>query len=181
MRIFLAIVSLCAALGAAAAQPAAPLQTIATLDVQRYSGRWFEVAKFPNRFQKKCVSDTVAQYQPLADGRVQVTNQCRLASGQTDQAIGMARQMGEADSPRLQVRFAPAWLSVLPWVWGDYWVIDLDPEYRLAAVSEPSRNYLWILSREPSVDPARYAALLQRLSAQGLDIGRLELSVHSTR
>lgn len=158
-----------------------PLQTIAALDVQRYSGRWFEVAKFPNRFQKKCVSDTVAHYQPLPDGRVQVTNQCRLANGQTDQAIGMARQMGEADSPRLQVRFAPAWLSVLPWVWGDYWVIDLDPEYRLAAVSEPSRNYLWILAREPSVDPARYAALLQRLSAQGLDIGRLELSVHSAR
>jgi len=85
-----------------------------------------------------------------------------------------ARQVGGPGSARLQVRFAPAWLSVLPFVWGDYWVIDLDERYELVAISEPKRDYLWILSRSPQVDPARYQALLARLAAMGLEVGRLE-------
>ena len=87
------------------------------------------------------------------------------------------RSRSSTDSPRLKVRFAPAWLSFLPLVWGDYWVIDLDADYQLVAVSEPEREYLWILSRQPQVDPARYQALLQRLQALGFDLGRLEASV----
>ena len=86
----------------------------------------------------------------------------------------MARQIGAADSPKLEVRFAPAWLSFLPMVWGDYWVIDLDPDYRLVAVSEPSREYLWVLSRTPAVDAQAYEALLARLAARGFDLGKLE-------
>jgi apolipoprotein D and lipocalin family protein len=74
------------------------------------------------------------------------------------------------------VRFAPAWLSWLPQVWGDYWVIDLDDDYQLAAVSEPSREYLWVLSRKPTVDTNTYNALLKRLSAQGFDLTKLERS-----
>jgi apolipoprotein D and lipocalin family protein len=76
----------------------------------------------------------------------------------------------------LKVRFAPAWLSWLPQVWGDYWVIDLDDDYQLAAVSEPSREYLWVLSRTPRVDANTYNALLKRLSAQGFDLSKLERS-----
>ena len=90
------------------------------------------------------------------------------------QAIGEARQIGSADSPRLKVRFAPEWLSFLPFVWGDYWVVDLDDAYPLVAVSEPDREYLWILSRTPTVEPARYAALLERLAAMGLDVAKLD-------
>ena len=93
-------------------------------------------------------------------------------------ALGLARQIGGTQSARLEVRFAPAWLSWLPWVWGDYWIVDLDDRYDLVAVSEPSREYLWILSRSPVVDPSRYAALLARLSAMGLDTGRLEKTKH---
>lgn len=169
------------ALMATAQMPIGPLQTIPTLDLQRYSGQWFEVAKFPNRFQKQCTANTVAQYTPQSDGTVQVVNQCQLADGRTERATGSARQIGGRDSPRLQVRFAPAWLSFMPMVWGDYWVIDLDSDYQLAAVSEPARNYLWILSRQPQVESARYAALLQRLAAQGLDISRLETTAQSAR
>ena len=88
-------------------------------------------------------------------------------------AEGVARQVGSATSPRLKVRFAPAFLSFLPMVWGDYWVIDLDRDYQLSAVSEPKREYLWILSRTPQVDAAAYEALLARLRAQGLDTSRL--------
>ena len=164
---------------AAWSQPVAPLRPIAALDVPRYLGRWYEIAKFPNRFQQQCVADTSADYSLLGEGRLQVLNQCRLSSGEMQSALGQARQIGGGQSPRLQVRFAPAWLSFLPFVWGDYWVIDLDDRYELAAVSEPSRQYLWILARQPVVEPARYAALLERLSAQGLDVSRLQKSPQS--
>ena len=160
------------------AQTPPALKPIPSLDVPRYLGVWYEVAKFPNWFQKKCDSDTSAQYSLRPDGQLQVLNQCRLKSGEMEQALGQARQIGGPSSATLQVRFAPAWLSFLPFVWGNYWVVDLDEGYSLAAVSEPSREYLWILSRSPVVDGARYAALLERLRAMGLDVGRLEKSVH---
>lgn len=160
------------------AQAPAPLEPIAMLDVPRYMGVWYEVAKFPNRFQSQCVADTSATYRLQADGTVQVINACRLSKGEMQQAVGEARQRGGPGTARLQVRFAPAWLSWLPWVWGQYWVVDLDDGYALAAVSEPTREYLWILSRTPEVPPERYAELLGRLSRMGLEVGRLEKTSH---
>ncbi|AKU14485.1 lipocalin [Azoarcus sp. CIB] len=157
-----------------APQPA--LATIAALDVPRYMGTWYEIAKYPNRFQRHCAGFTHAEYGLQEDGRVRVVNRCRNAEGHVDEAIGTARQIGAADSPRLEVRFAPAWLSFLPWVWGDYWVIDLDANYRLVAVSEPGREYLWILSRTPTVEPQALEALRSRLAAQGFDLSRLEMT-----
>ena len=152
----------------------APVHAIATLDVPRYMGQWYEIAKFPNRFQKKCVAETVAQYTLLTSGRVRVTNRCRMANGEMDEAIGMAKQVGAKNSPKLKVRFAPEWLSFLDAVWGDYWVLDLDANYRLVAVGEPSREYLWVLSRTPTVPAPEYQALLRRLEAQGFDVSKLE-------
>ena len=157
--------------------PPPPLVTIPSLDVNRYLGTWHEVAKYPNFFQRVCVANTRAEYRRLEAGEIEVINRCQKASGEMAEVVGRARQVGAADSPRLKVRFAPAWLSFLPLVWGDYWVIDLDADYQLVAVSEPEREYLWILSRQPQVDPARYQALLQRLQALGFDLGRLEASV----
>jgi apolipoprotein D and lipocalin family protein len=151
-----------------------PLATIPSLDLKRYLGTWYEIAKFPNRFQKKCAGFTTATYSARADGRVDVVNRCRRADGDTEVAQGVARQPDGPHSPKLEVRFVPAILSFVPMVWGDYWVIDLDPAYQLAAVSEPKREYLWILSRTPTVDPAVYDALLGRLRAQGLDMNRME-------
>lgn len=157
------------------------VQAIPTLDVPRYMGQWYEIAKFPNRFQKKCVADTVAQYTLLTSGRVRVTNRCRMANGEMDEAIGMARQVGAKNSPKLKVRFAPEWLSFLDAVWGNYWVLDIDPAYQLVAVGEPSREYLWVLSRTPTVPAPEYQALLRRLEAQGFDVRKLERSPQSQR
>ena len=159
-------------------QTSAPLKSIASLDVPRYLGRWYEIAKFPNWFQKKCVSDTSADYALQPDGTISVLNQCRRADGEFDKALGQARQIGGANSAQLQVRFAPSWLTFLPFVWVDYWVVDLDDSYELVAVSEPKRDYLWILSRTPQVDSARYAALIERMNAMGLETGRLEMTRH---
>lgn len=160
--------------GAGLAADAPPLQSISSLDVPRYMGRWYEIARFPNRFQKQCAADTTAEYQALEGQQVRVTNRCRRSDGTMDEAIGLARQVDGPTSAKLKVRFAPRWLSFIPLVWGDYWVVDLDPNYQLAAVSEPKREYLWILSRTPHVDPDRYRALIERLQAMGLDTAKLE-------
>jgi apolipoprotein D and lipocalin family protein len=151
-----------------------PLQPIQSLNLPRYMGTWYEVAKFPNRFQSHCQSDTQANYRVLPEGGVEVINRCRKADGVLDQAVGLARRVGPQDSATLTVRFAPEWLSFLPMVWGNYWVIDLDDDYTLAAVSEPKREYLWVLSRTPQVDAKRWNALMHRLEALGLSIGKLE-------
>lgn len=178
-RIFaIALSLLCAASsGAQGAPKAEVLTTIETLDAPRYMGRWYEIAKYPNVFQRNCIGFTSADYAPLANGEVSVTNRCRQENGDAIEALGTARQVGDTSSPKLKVRFAPAWLSWLPWVWGDYWVIDIDTEYQLVAVSEPQREYLWILSRTPKVPSAPYEALLQRLSAKGFDLQKLEATL----
>ena len=154
----------------------APVKTIPSLDVPRYLGTWYEIAKFPNWFQKKCVSNTQAVYSLRPDGNLKVLNSCKQADGAISQAEGLARQIGAKDSPKLEVRFAPAWLAFLPMVWGDYWVIDLDPQYQVAVVSDPKREYLWILSRTPNMDKRTYEELLSRLQAQQFDIRKLELT-----
>jgi apolipoprotein D and lipocalin family protein len=160
------------------ARTASSITTIASLDVPRYMGRWYEIAKFPNRFQRDCASNTTATYSILPDGRVKVVNRCRQADGAEKSAEGIARQLGGPASPKLEVRFAPAVLSFIPLVWGDYWVIELDPDYRLAAVSDRKGEYLWILSRTPTVEKTRYDALLARIAAQGLDVTKLEATPH---
>lgn len=161
---------------ATAQQAEQAVKTVAALDVPRYLGTWYEIAKFPNWFQKKCVSNTKAVYTAKPDGNLRVLNSCKTAGGETSEAEGLARQIGAKDSPKLEVRFAPEWLSFLPLVWGDYWVIDLDSQYQVAAVSDPRREYLWVLSRTPQLDPKVYADLLQRLKQQQFDIQKLELT-----
>jgi len=153
-----------------------PLTAVDALDVQRYLGTWHEIAKYPNWFQRKCVGQVTADYALDSDGSLKVLNRCRLASDEFDEARGTALQQGGATSARLKVSFAPAWLSFIPFLWGDYWVIDIDADYQLAAVSEPGRDYLWVLSRTPAVDPQRYQALLGRLAAKGFDIPKIELT-----
>lgn len=159
--------------------PLPPVGTIATLDVPRYMGTWYEIAKFPNRFQAKCVANTRARYLAQTDGSVQVLNSCVTADGSTIDALGRAIQVGTTTSPKLQVRFAPAWLSWLPQVWGDYWVIDLDADYQLAAVSDSKREYLWVLSRTPQVNDKAYGALMERLKAQHFEVQKLERTVQT--
>ena len=172
-KITLGVLLALSAIPALALEALAP---IASVDVPRYMGVWYEIAKYPNRFQKTCISNTSAQYSPRTDGSLRVVNRCLDGEGQVKEVEGQARQIGNATSPKLEVRFAPAWLSFLPFVWGDYWVIDLDANYQLAAVSEPKREFLWILSRTPVVDSKIYDELLVRLEGKGFDLKRLEKS-----
>lgn len=151
-----------------------PVVAIDSVDLSRYAGRWHEVAKFPNRFQADCVAETTADYQLLENGQVEVINQCVQADGSVKRAVGRAR-LADKDGPssRLKVRFAPRILSWLPMVWGNYWILDLTSDYTAALVGDPSREYLWILSRTPVLDEATYQRLVMAAAAQGFDVARL--------
>ncbi len=169
IRLLLVTLLLAAAGSAAAAEP---LQPVADLDINRYSGTWYEIARLPNRWQDRCVADITATYTPLQSGRIRVVNACRDKDGRMQSVTGQARR--SADHPgKLKVRFAPAWLGWLPFVWADYWVLALDPDYRWVIVGEPGRDYLWFLARDRALDRATLDDLRARATALGFDLDAL--------
>jgi len=140
-----------------AVMAAATVTPVPRVDLERYVGRWYEIARYPNRFQKDCARDTTAEYALRPDGRLRVTNRCTKADGSAVVAVGVGRRPeGSApDGAVFKVRFAPKWLSFIPQVWGDYWILSLPDDYRFAVIGEPSMNYLWILSRTPHDERGR--------------------------
>ena len=163
--------------------PAEPLAALPSLDVPGYMGTWYQVAWFPNRFQKQCVRDTSATYRRVPEG-VEVLNRCRLADGRIDDVLGLARPAGSVLSgdrlapARLEVSFLPRWLRWLP-IWGDYWVIQRADDGRYAVVSEASRKYLWVLSRSPQLSTADETAIRFRLVEQGFDLTAWQAHPHT--
>jgi len=153
-------------------QEPSPVRAVETVDLERYAGDWYEVARFPNRFQRRCVSDVRARYVIRTDGQLDVLNQCRTADGVID-ARGVARIVDSRTSAKLKVRFAPAALSFLPFVWGDYWILGLAADYSWAVVGSPDRNYLWILSRTPELPANARTEALAVARANGFDTARL--------
>ena len=159
-----------------------PLRVVDSLDLAKYAGRWYEAARFPNKFQDQCSGDVVVHYALRNDGRVDVVNRCRTTDGKIDEARGVARKAGDGQSnARLEVRFAPAILSFLSAVWGDYWVIGLGPDYTWAVVGTPSREYLWFLSRTPAMSDASYALAVEIARGNGFDVSRLVKTTNAGR
>jgi apolipoprotein D and lipocalin family protein len=144
-----------------------PLQVVPQVDVKRYLGSWYEIARYPNRFQKGCV-DSRADYRLRPDGDIRVLNTCRKDNpeGPVKSAEGRAWIVDKNTNAKLKVRFF--------WPFsGDYWIIDLGENYEYAVVGEPKRKYLWILSRRPAMDPESYQEILERLKEKGYDPGKL--------
>lgn len=146
--------------------------TVPSVDLKRYAGRWYEIARIPNGFQKKCVSGATADYSARENGELNIVNRCKTADG-NDEAQGVARVVAGSNNSKLQVRFAPSWLGWLPMVWGDYWITELDAQYTLATVGSPSREYLWILSRTPTISDEQYENAVNNATKQGFDTSRL--------
>jgi apolipoprotein D and lipocalin family protein len=148
-----------------------PLETVEWVDLSRYVGTWYEIASYPQWFQEGCTG-TTATYTLREDGTIDVLNRCRKGSldGEEDSAEGRARVRDTATNAKLEVSFFRPF-------WGDYWIIDLGSEYEYAVVGHPSRDYLWILSREPTMDQSVYEAILVRLQDQGYQIDRLQKTV----
>ena len=143
-----------------------PLQTVQAVDLNRYSGTWYEIARYANRFQRDCHSDTKAEYTVRKDGKVQVVNSCRQKDGKTKTARGTAKVADKKTNAKLRVTFF--------WpFYGDYWVMGLSPDYRYAIIGEPKRKYLWILSRTPEMDGTTYQEVVEQIRAAGYDPGKL--------
>jgi len=150
-----------------------PLRTVPRVELQRYLGTWYEIAAFPQRFQRGCTA-SMATYTARDDGQIDVVNRCREGTpdGPEKVARGRARVIDRETNARLEVSFFRPF-------WGDYWIIDLAEDYGYAVVGHPSRDYLWILSRTPNLPAESYEAILRRLQAQGYETGRLVRTVRA--
>lgn len=148
-----------------------PLDTVEFVDVERYMGTWYEIAKYPNGFQQGCAAVT-AEYTLRNDGTVRVFNTCRESDGVTIKSTieGFATVADETTNAKLTVYFFYPFGA-------PYWIIDLDEDYTYAVVGDPTRQFLWILSRTPTLDAATYDQILQRLPDKGYDPSRLELTL----
>lgn len=149
------------------------LPTVPSLDLQRYAGKWYEIARYPNRFQKQCAGNVTANYTLTSGGGITVINECLKSNGKMDRAKGKAKIADKQTNAKLKVRFAPAAISFLPFVWGDYWVLELGPNYEYSMIGEPGRDYFWILSRTPTMDESLYNALLERARSMGFEPNRV--------
>jgi apolipoprotein D and lipocalin family protein len=157
------------------------LDTVAKVDLDRYAGRWYELARMPNWFQRNCAADVTAEYARRPDGTMSVVNSCRRADGTVDRVEGTARIVDPATNAKLEVAFAPEALRWIPAVWGNYWVIELAPDYRYAIVGEPSRTYLWVLSRTPTLDDATWTSIDARIAAAGYDRAKVTRTPLTTK
>jgi apolipoprotein D and lipocalin family protein len=152
----------------------AEVMPVPSVDLNRYAGGWYEIARLPNRFQRQCARHTVAVYGLRPDGRLSVLNQCLKRNGTVDQASGVAKVVDPLSRSRLKVSL----VSFLGWrpFWGDYWVIGLDEAYRWAVVGSPNRRYGWVLARTPRLDDTSLETIKTILASNGYAWSRFEMS-----
>ena len=149
-----------------------PIQVVSFVDLKQYMGTWYEIARYPHRFQEGCVG-TTATYSLRDDGKVDVLNQCYKGKfdGELKKAHGKAWVVEPATNAKLKVSFF--------WPFsGDYWIIDLGDNYEYAVVGHPDRKYLWILSRSPKMDEQIYKLILEKLKLQFYDTSKLIKTLH---
>jgi len=151
-----------------------PPTTVKYVDLKRYVGLWYEVAKIPNSFQDQCVKNTTAKYTLAEDGEIKVTNSCIDEDGEADDANGIVRVVDKKSNAKLEVSF----VSFLGWrpFWGDYWIIGLDENYQWAIVGTPNRKYGWVLSRTPNLDNTTMDKIFGIIKDQGYDPKKFEIS-----
>ena len=150
----------------ASTEPTQPaVEAVKYVDLGRYVGKWYEVARIPNRFQKQCARGTSAEYSMNEDGRISVVNRCFKEDGSRDEAKGVAKVVDAATHAKLKVSF----VSFLGWrpFWGDYWVIGLDEDYRWAVVGTPDRKFGWILARSPTLSTETLDRVFEVVEANG--------------
>ena len=148
-----------------------PLATVVAVDLKRYSGDWYEVARLPNRFQTDCAGDVMARYSEKGDD-IAVLNRCRQANGEVMSAEGTAKVVANSGNSRLRVSFF--------WpFYGDYYVLALDPDYQWALAVPPDRDYLWMLSRTPKLPEATFNALVQKAQSLGFNPQALQTTLQT--
>lgn len=140
---------------------------VSSVDLKRYSGKWFEIARLPTKFQKQCVGNTTTTFNTMTEnGQLQILNSCLQKSGKIDQLRGEAKVVDAGTNAKMKVSF-PKFSS------DSFWIVDLDPNYQYAVVGNPDREYLWILSRAPQMDDGTYQQILRRIERMGFKPNKL--------
>jgi apolipoprotein D and lipocalin family protein len=142
------------------------------VDLVKYSGKWYEIARLPNWFERNCASDVTAEYELLEGNQIRVKNSCKKTNGKVEVALGTATTATDPEVT-LRVTFAPKAVRFLPFVWANYTVVSLDENYKHVLIGEPSRKYLWILSRETPMPRETYNKLLDVAKNEGFNISKL--------
>lgn len=166
--VFITLSVLLAILLTSCTMKSTPLETVPNVDLKKYAGKWYEIASFPQRFQKGCHC-TTAEYTPTGDGYIIVENRCNKDSitGKESYIKGKAFVQENSGNAKLKVQFF--------WPFrGKYWIIDLADDYSYAVVGHPNRKYLWILSRTPKMDEDTYLKILACIKAKGFDITKIQ-------
>lgn len=142
------------------------LKTVAHVDLERYLGKWYEIARYDHRFERGC-SEVEAIYTKRDDGMIGVLNRCFIKEdNKTKEAHGRAKVADEETNSKLKVTFF--------WpFYGNYWIIELAEDYRFVVLSEPKKEYFWILSRTPVMEQADLDGILERATALGFDARKL--------
>ena len=173
LRTTLLLACLTLALAGCASSGDKPPPTTLQVDLQRYQGTWYELARLPMFFQRNCVRSE-AHYALREDGRIDVDNRCQEHDGQWNEARGIAEPQQPGSTDKLWVRFDNWFSRLAPGLTkGNYWVLYHDPAYRVALVGHPNRKYLWLLSRTPTVSRETRDRLLEMARQQGYDTDKL--------
>lgn len=147
--------------------------TVSQVDLNQYAGLWYEIARYPNGFQKNCEGVT-AEYSLRDDGKIKVLNTCH--TGKKRSAEGVARVVNNNSNAKLKVKFAPEWV---PFASGDYWILHLEEDYSASLVGSPDGKYLWILSRTPKLSNTVLEKIKNRVVELGYDTAPLKMTVHN--
>ena len=148
------------------------------VDLNRYVGKWYEVASIPQSFQKQCVANTTAEYSFAEKGLIKVLNSCDTKTGKRDSAEGRAKVVDTSSNSKLKVTF----VKIITWVFafgGDYWILDVSPDYSYALIGAPKLDYAWILSRTPSLEKTTFIEIESKYKALGYDTCQILTSVQS--
>lgn len=147
--------------------------TVSALDLERYLGKWYEIARLPQRHEPADYTDINATYSMNPEGTVRVDNRARNGHGGAEESVGEASIVEGSGNAKLEVSFLPEGLKWLPFTKGDYWVLRIDEDYQTALVGTPNRKYLWLLSRAPSIDPNTRQSFLDTAVQQGFELSAL--------
>jgi len=142
---------------------------VPSLDISRFLGRWYEICRLPMKSEDETATDITANYSLNEDGTVRIDNRCFDETGKPSQAIGEEGPVDDAKS-RLKVTFLPEFVRWLPFTDADYWVLKIDPDYRIALVGTPDQKYLWVLARAPHVIRETLDECLSEAGRQGFDL-----------
>ena len=174
MKIFMLLVTLaCNTMSIAT-----DVQTVSYVEVSKYMGTWYEIARYQNQFQKQCGA-TKVNYQ-LNGRKVKVTNKCVTKNGSVDTAYGTANVVDTKTNAKLNVSFVPL-LQEFGWFGGAYWIMALDADYQYALIGHPTRQYLWVISRTPTLDANTFSYLEKIAENNGYDLSRLKATATWTK